>query len=92
MKHKLMQVTCYFVLSLESLSASSFELKTHGVLTNQAYSVSTLGTSSNLLRQLGLVDLPSPLDNSYYDFSGAVVNKRTANTYEASKRVNRVKG
>ena len=65
-----------------SIGANSYELTTHAELTKRAYAVSTLGSQ---LKQLGLVDLPEPVDRNYYDFTSLSISKRLANSFEASK-------
>ena len=79
----------FFVLAVScvTLSASAFELTTHAALTNRAYAISTLGSQPSHLTQLGLVNLPSPFERSYYDFTSILISKRAENAYELSKFV-----
>jgi hypothetical protein len=73
-------------LSLPSQSIG-YELTTHGLLTYSAYTLSALAPGMPLRRDLGIDVLladpvaPSrPFGEDYYDFTGADVRRRTANS------------
>lgn len=83
MKMRLMKNASYAIVLLASMDSPAFELMTHGLVTDQAFSQSRLGQSSNLLAQLGLIDLEAPFGSNYYDFTSAAINRRAANAYEA---------
>ena len=65
-------------------SALSFELVTHGAITNQAYNVSSL-TSTDLVVHLGLADLQNAFGSRHYDISGPQVARRAATEFELGK-------
>ncbi|MEO8103074.1 MAG: hypothetical protein ABI790_11125 [Betaproteobacteria bacterium] len=78
----------YMVISYSCLMPAtgfSYDLFTHGAMTNQAYELSKVGRSPATLSQLGLFDLPAPFNSDYYDFSGLNVGKRIENSCEVSK-------
>lgn len=75
----------FFLASFMPAIVFAYDLDTHGVVTNQAYSLSKLGRSEATLNQLGLYDLAAPFDTSYYDFTGIDVRKRFATTFESSR-------
>ncbi|MBC7624798.1 MAG: hypothetical protein H7232_15600 [Aeromicrobium sp.] len=83
MNKKMLLSMCIFGLNSMFPSANAFELATHGVLTNQAYASSALGTSSGLIQRLGLFDIANPFGENYYDFTSSATNRRSANNFEA---------
>lgn len=75
-------------LLIVSVCASAHEITTHGLLTKEAYSYSTLGShSQTLANDLGLTDWSGDLGSTYYDgydwnLSTETLKSRTVDSFE----------
>ena len=82
----------YFLIAamgLWSSTVGAFEIGTHGLITNQSFLRSKLGTSPVLSKQLGIdvylgqgAQSGAPFSDKYFDFAGTAIATRSRNQYE----------
>lgn len=78
--------TLIILLACHAITAHSYELVTHGRITEQAFLRSNLTLDAQLLPSLGLhANSPNPFGTKYYDVSGALALERSSYDFDRDR-------